>query len=402
MAEVLNQEQVLVNEDTLTTMADSIRLKLGEETNPNTAGFTKYTPMELANKIANEMPLAKDAIPNSVKRITGNCQYRFANDGWNWFIKQLGGEITTEAITNCQDMFSYCKLERIPFNINCSQAQTTLRNIFRFCGNLKVLPKITAKPSDTESMFQGCEKLREIPEDFFDNFDWSYISSLTNSYGGNMGYMFNDCYSLRYIPIHKIKSNPVVVAIYSYFNSGFSNCYCLDEIKDLPLPFTGAWTSNVFGSGPYNGCFIRLSRLKSLTFALNEGQPCVMKWKGQTIDLIQSVGYMASNEKTYILDYNSGITADKEVKDDATYQVLKNDPDWFTCDIAYSRYNHDSAVETINSLPDTSAYLAANGGTNTIKFRGAAGTATDGGAINTLTEAEIAVAAAKGWTVSLI
>ena len=65
--------------------------------------------------------------------------------------------------------------------------------------------------------------------------------------------------------------------------------------------------------------------------------------------------------------------------------------------MSYSRYNHDSAVETINSLPDTSAY-----GTNTIKFKGSAGSATDGGAINTLTEEEIAVATAKGWTVSLI
>ena len=71
-------------------------------------------------------------------------------------------------------------------------------------------------------------------------------------------------------------------------------------------------------------------------------------------------------------------------------------------DVPYSRYNHDSAVETINSLPDTSEYLAANGGTNTIKFKGAAGSKTDGGAINTLTEEEIAVAAAKGWTVTLV
>ena len=38
----------------------------------------------------------------------------------------------------------------------------------------------------------------------------------------------------------------------------------------------------------------------------------------------------------------------------------------------------------------------------TIKFRGEAGSATDGGAINTLTEEEIAVATAKGWTVTLV
>ena len=400
MAEVLNQEQVLVNEDTLTTIADSVRLKLGEETNPNAAGFTKYTPMELANKIANEMPLAKDAIPNSAKHLTGNCFDRFYNGGWDWFLEQLGGEITTERLSNCERMFSGSNVEEIPFDINCSQAPVSLAGMFSNCKNLKVLPKIIVKPNTLNNMFNYCNRIREIPEDFFDNFDWSYITDLTNGYLGPMSGMFVGCYSLRYIPIHKIKSNPVVVNSNSYLHNGFSSCYCLDEIKDLPLPFTAAWTSNAFDSGPYSGCFLNVSRLKSLTFALNEGQPCVMNWKNQTIDLSQRVGYAVLTDD--FLNYNSGITADKEVTDDATYQTLKNDPDWFTCDIAYSRYNHDSAVETINSLPDTSAYLAANGGTNTISFKGDAGSATDGGAINTLTEAEIAVAAAKGWTVSLV
>ena len=341
-----------------------------------------------------------DVIPNSAKRITGDCTSRFANGGWDWFIEQLGGEITTEEITGCQDMFYKSNIEKIPFDINCSQDYVPLSGIFRYCENLKVLSKITVKPSNTKTIFAFCQKLREIPEDFFDNFDWSYISGLTSSYSAPMNEMFVDCYSLRYVPIHKIKSNPGVGSSYSYLYNGFSNCHCLDEIKDLPLPFTAAWTSNAFNSGRYSGCFLRLSRLKSLTFALNEGQPCVMNWKGQLIDLSQRVGYATSTND--FLNYNSGITADKEVKDDATYQALKNDKDWFTIKPEYSRYNHDSAVETINSLPDTSAYLAANGGTNTITFTGAAGSLTDGGAINTLTEAEIAVAAAKGWTVSLI
>ena len=90
----------------------------------------------------------------------------------------------------------------------------------------------------------------------------------------------------------------------------------------------------------------------------------------------------------------------KRVENDTTYAALKNTDDWWSSDINYSRYNHDSAVETINSLPNTKPYLDANGGTNTIVFQGNAGAKTDGGAINTLTDAEIAVATAKGWTVS--
>ena len=99
----------------------------------------------------------------------------------------------------------------------------------------------------------------------------------------------------------------------------------------------------------------------------------------------------------------SGITEETRIIDEESYQLLKDNPNSWTTDIAYSRYNHNSAVETINSLPDTSEYLLANsGGTNTIKFTGNAGSKTDGGAINTLTEEEIAVAAAKGWTVTLV
>jgi hypothetical protein len=162
----------------------------------------------------------------------------------------------------------------------------------------------------------------------------------------------------------------------------------MDEIVGIAI-HKGNLTSNAF---TYS--FDNAYRLKNIVFAMNEdGTAKTATWKSQTIDLSKSVGYLPS--KSYVMDYNSGITADKEVKDDATYQALKNDPDWFSANINYSRYNHDSAVRTINSLPDCSAT-----GTNTIKFKGASGALTDGGAINTLTEEEIAVATAKGWTVT--
>ena len=212
--------------------------------------------------------------------------------------------------------------------------------------------------------------------------------------------MFFGCYSLRSFPMNIIKSgNPRVLYEKSNMYYSFANCHSLDELINLPIPYTKAtWSNNAFGY-----TFYYCSRLKDIIFKTNDdGTPIIMKWKKQTIEL-SSIGYcVQSSNKKYILNYNSGITADKEVTDDATYQALKNDPDWFTCDIKYSRYNHDSAVRTINSLPDTSAYLATAGGTNTIKFKGAAGSATDGGAINTLTETEIAVATAKGWTVTFV
>ena len=399
MAEVLNQEQVLVNEDTLTTMADSVRLKLGEETNPNAAGFTKYTPMELANKIANEMPLAKDAIPNSAKQFSGDCNYLFANGHWDWFIEQCGKEITTEGLESGEGMFQGSKVTEIPFTLNFMETNShTCQEMFKNCLNLKSLPNITGRVYNLYNFCGNDLNLKEIPEQWAEGIDWDYINASTTWLACRMSDFFRTCYSLRSIPKALIKRMYGATNSSNVGNGIFNYCYSLDEIEGVRGPNTTT-TNNVLSN------FYYCSRLKRLVFDYEDetnNTPRTENWKKMNIELNQSVGYLDSRYKSNILDYNSGITADKEVTDDATYQALKNDPDWFTCDIAYSRYNHDSAVETINSLPDTSAYLAANGGTNTITFKGAAGSATDGGAINTLTEAEIAVAAAKGWTVSLV
>lgn len=121
-------------------------------------------------------------------------------------------------------------------------------------------------------------------------------------------------------------------------------------------------TDDQFSINTFYNCY----SLSRITFETNaDGSPIVAQWQDQTIDLTHYVGY-------------SGTTTSMQD----------------------SVYNHDSAVETINSLPDTSAYLASAGGTNTIKFKGGSGSATASGAINTLTEEEIAVATAKGWTVT--
>lgn len=339
--------------------------------------------------------------PESAFVLSDGCQYRFAYNGWNWFIEQYGNRITTKDISDAQYMFyNSSKIEKVPFDLNFSSSASyhNLDSIFKSCGNLTQVHKLNnVKVYSTPYIFYMCRNLREIPEDIADTWDWSYIEKQTSQYSCNQNEMFGYCSSLRSIPMNLIKSgNPYVNYSYNYYSHGFEDCYVLDELINLPIPYTKAkWTSNAF-----MGTFYSCHRLKNITFALNNGVPYTVTWKSQVIDLSTNIGY-APNDYT-ILDYNSGITADKKVTDDASYQALKNDPDWWTRDVNYSRYNHDSAVATINSLPDTSAYLATEGGTNTIKFKGQAGALTDGGAINTLTEEEIAVAAAKGWTVTLV
>lgn len=245
------------------------------------------------------------------------------------------------------------------------------------------LPQMTADEgiaiSASASMFNGANKIKEIPygEDIVIN-----STSTSNSVAS----MFADCYSLRKVPqfVKNIKS--VTTGSSSIYYNMFKNSYVLDEITDLPVCST-TFTNNAFTS-TFSGCY----RMARLTFEPNK----TARWKTQTIELHQNMSCSIANAQ------KGGLTIATSVANDTDYERLKDNPDWYAVYANWSRYNHDSAVETINSLPDCSAYLASVGGTNTIKFNGDAGSATDGGAINTLTPEEIAVATAKGWTVTLV
>ena len=357
--------------------------------NPPT-GIDGYAPV-VVNVPQDGAPTAEDLT------FSGDCGYLFYRGQFDWLIRKYGNQITTKSIWDCYNMFNYSKVKEIPFTLNgYAYSEASCSSMFNGCEYLLEMPEMkNFKIGALDSMFYNCYRIREISLSFVSNNDWSAINQGTNS--GTSSFMFYNCYSLRTIPpelFNYIINNKNYY--YSSFYSGFQGCYSLDEITNLPCYIDAEWTNNGF-SQTFNHC----SRLKNILFQMNEdGTPKVSKWKNQTIDLTQYVGVSAY--PSAIIHYNSGITADKKVKDDATYQALKDDPDWFSSDINYSRYNHDSAVRTINSLPDTSAYLTADGGTNTIKFSGSYGAKTDGGAINTLTEEEIAVATAKGWSVALV
>ena len=413
--------KIFIETDTLTGIANAIRSKTGDTqpisttematqiegitTGGNVAeltitsngtyrapeGIDGYTPV-VVNVPQDGAPPAEAFV------ITGTGRYSFSYNNWNWFINQYSNQITTKDIgADASYMFSDCdKLTLIPFEINCGN-KTRFSYMFNGCSYLSSIPKMSGQPEDMDNMFYSCYRLKEIPEDFDTWFDWSYIDNSTSSYLGNMSSMFQSCYGLRKLPIKIFEhSNPVVNYTYNYFSSLASSCYSLDEILDMPISFNTTYTTNIFRNS-----FDYTTRLKNMTFKMPNGAPYTVNWKSQTIDLSKNVGYGTSNLKQYYINY-AGLTTDTEIWTDASYQALKDNPDSWTIDINYSRYNHDSAVATINSLPDASAYLATAGGTNTIKFKGASGALTDGGAINTLTEEEIAVATSRGWTVSFV
>jgi hypothetical protein len=379
--------KVLVNESSLSSIANAIREKNGLT--------DTYKPGEMATAIINLPTGGGGDIEVEPIVLTGDCQYLCKGPIASNYIKLFGNTISAKDITNCSNMFHTSSLTKIPFDIvfrgkYVSNDYAALTTMFGNSYWLTELPLLDSpNVAGVQGMFSNCYRLREISEDYCDTWNWNYLN--TNQYTGGSS-IFSSCYSLRKIP-EKFLNHMYSLSTTTYsshFSSTFSYCYVLDEIKGVGVcPAT--YTSNMFGSH-----IERCHRLKTYTFQTNEdGTPKTAKWKSQILDFSSYVGYAYGSVSNKLIEYNSGITADKQVKDDATYQALKDNPDWFTLDINYSRYNHDSAVETINSLPDCSAT-----GTNTIKFKGAAGALTDGGAINTLTEEEIAVAAAKGWTVS--
>ena len=416
-----------INDTHLTSIADAIRNKYiesGVDIMGGNGEAPKYKPSEMATAI-NNLPKGSEIVitalnvtengtytapagvdgynPVTVNVPTGGASLKIMISGDiytgklgrnNWNTEIESNFFETENLNVIVDSKSQygifgesSTLKTIPFSLNFDESKTqNLSYLFYGCEELEELPDINcASISFCHSMFERCQKITSIKNCYIEP---NYTAKIFNS-------MFYYMVSLREIPqtlINKININNTNS---NFLYNTFSRLYIMDELNGIPVN-----TGTIINNRHNNICDYGF-RMKNITFRTDNGTPYIANWKAQTIDLSQYNGYALSASGTNSCIYGT-ITADKRVTDSTTYEALKNDPDWWTTDIAYSRYNHDSAVATINSLPDTSAYLAANGGTNTIKFKGDSGSATDGGAINTLTEEEIAVATAKGWTVTLV
>lgn len=340
--------------------------------------------------------------------LTGDCKYKFANSTIPTYsgstipnevkaarqnLQELMSMVKrTEGITNATNMFhANTLITEIPFDINLVESGAGCAYLFSGVKGITTLPKVNGTATNVNNLLSGCNNLK----------DANGLKDLEITDSANRGYGFQNCYNLRSIPSEFLKRYGKGTATSNSYIPGYNPfylCYLLDEVVDFGVT-TATYTSAKFSNIAYY-----TFRLKKWTFETNEdGTPLTANWHTQTLDFSQYVGYVYQASSTFKDRCPDFYNLDTKITNDTTYASLKDNPDAWTELLAYSRYNHDSAVETINSLPDTSAYLAANSGkTNTIKFKGSAGSSTDGGAINTLTEEEIAVAAAKGWTVSLV
>ena len=355
------------------------------------------------NPVTVNVPTSTGDLPEALLNVSGRCSYRYYSfDGyWTPFLQEYGSQIKTENIAQMDHMFERCTgLSELPFELNIGKgifSMGSAESAFTSSGITKI-PKIN-NPNNVwftsyENMFSSTELVEVTKEDmaFIPNLVTQDVSSKAPSFNG----MFSLCANLRRIEPGALKYcwSPGQ----SQYSGGgciwtggtsFSNMNALDELLELPFPDVNVPSMSNTTIRPV----YRVGRLKNFTFEMNEdGTPKDTQIYGMTIELSQVSDYIGwSRSPLY------GEFVGKEVTDDASYQALKNDPDWWTTKIEYSRFNHDSAVNTINSLPNC---IGSSG--NTIKFRGSCGSATDGGAISTLTEDEIAVATAKGWTVTIV
>ena len=264
--------KVLVNESSLTGIADAIRGKNGST-------YT-YKPSEMAAAITAISGGGGPEIPESAFVISGACNYWDYKGKWDSFIDAYKNKWSTRDIELCASMFEGSKLTEIPFEINFDTNYQSVNYMFRGCEKITKPPKLNnLKPNETSFLFESCIRLRTIPNDFTNNWDFSYIDNQTSQYSCPQNKMFYDCHSLRSIPIGLIShGNKYAYYQNSYFTNGFTFCYALDELVNLPIPYTQAtWNNNVFAM-----TFFSCERLKNITFAKkDDGTPYTVNWKSQ-------------------------------------------------------------------------------------------------------------------------
>ena len=289
-------------------------------------------------------------------------------------------------VTDLYSAFQYSKLSTIPpIHI---RGNVDVGHAFSGCINLTQLPTFIQYTSSAEiinwfHMFSDCASITNIPSAYLSSI-MGYDSSRNSTSG-----LFQNCLSLK-------EMLDINICLLSHdFSYMFENCCQLNKIVGLTMPNT-EFTSNIF-TNMFKNCVM----MSKLTFS-GSGD---YQWKSQTIDFT-TCGYDTTTNHTYSTSFGGKkfiFDSAKQVTDASTYNQLKDTADWWTADVAYSKYDRQSAIATIKSLPDTKNYLSSNGGTNTIKFKKNAGSAKgDNYNMSKLTASEIAVATAKGWTVSLV
>lgn len=327
--------KLLINDTTLSAIGNAIRTKNGST--------DTYKPSEMPNAI---LTIAADGISHT---FSGDCSSLFAGGYWDFVIEQGGVGLKTAHITDAGGMFSDSEVVQIPFEINLGYKTVeytkdigpSLSECFFQCENLVKAPKINSYSgggkgalSTMYRMFYNCYSLREID---LSGIDWANYRSYDISEVISFEYMFYNCFSLRSIPeatMNELYYGNENNRIYMFYK-----CHCLDELRGVRPVYGDTMASN-FCTQTY--------RLKDFTFC----EPVDGENRFNISLNLTTCGYNSStNGAIYMRKYMNDANDEKRIIDDATYQALKDDPDAWTTDVKYSRYNKASALRTIASLP---------------------------------------------------
>ena len=384
--------KVLVEEGNLTNIANAIRTK------SNTTAT--YKPGEMAAAISNLSTSTSTStyVPTDEDLTFRDCisHCLFTGNQFSWIFNNYKDKKIrfTGDCWDTQSLFYRCEQEDLSNVIfeDCYGSSPVIDGGLGLAGFLdsakaKYLPEIkNCNIQSLVSAFRYSDGVKTLPS--FEN--------CTIAYSGGYIPINQMIYSLQSLEdVNFDLSKTIILRNTDQYNAFYrefiSECWHLKSVVfSLPMVQESPVTYNQFPRFVTRCYSLRHLKFKNYLPSL--------QMKSQVIDMSDEIGCLCySGDDMYFPD---SFPLDKKITDDASYQALKDDPDAWTKMPEYSFYNHDSAVETINSLPDTSAYLAENGGTNTINFLGNSGSNTDGGAINTMTAEEIAVATAKGWTVT--
>lgn len=273
--------KLAINSTSLTAIGDAIREK------------TKTTDL-----------LTLDAMPAAIRSISGggevvfpdfeikhdndpntDLQYLNAQGRYNDLIDFLvdhGSKVVVKGGQRMNYAFlesDYCKLEINGLNPDGSYTivgNTYSMSMFQKYKGSK-LPKVLGYNfADLRNFFNDAQNLsQESLNEFVENNEFT-------AYNGTLyqlGRCFWHCYRIRYIPeklMNTFYATYTSNNLYCHnLNQQFTNCYCLDEVRNLPVGIQ-SFTSNVTDS-PFDRC----GHLKSFTFVPNQE----VKWKSQVIEL---------------------------------------------------------------------------------------------------------------------
>ena len=373
----------LIKDTTLTNIADAIRAKK--------SSTDTYTPAEMATAISSiETGGGGGELTEEDLTFTGDLRYFNYYGRMSKLIKKYGSKMKFNSVNNLSNAFQ----GNDPLNSDFSNwtidlYKCNLEQCFASHGSITAFPKLQGTVVSLKNLFQFSDTLELIPDDLFPA-DTEFIYK---EWGQNYNGIFHRCDNLKKLPLWFKNMTFTVNKDYNYntystvYASTFYDCRNLKELTLPIIPSPAKLRDNCF-----NSTFQNVRSMRKFVFAPPPAGNEAVLWTHQTINL-------ADNE----CGYNSSASGSKVIYDDETYNLYKNDPDARVRTLEYSFYNHDSALETIRSLPYAQFVdIPQSQLQNVIKFYGKSGEKTDGGAINTLTTAEIAIATNKGWTVSFV